>query len=640
MDGKRIARTAYKAMFSSDWSIDESISSNIAQLCKQNEFSKVEIYFAVYVPQENVNGSPTSDESGVGYGVCVQSATDSDPGAIAMEAGKFNISHSKVNGKEIEYMGAKEALKIALLMSSKGIKVKMIGGDSPSVIEELNARLHAQDSDTRISDKSNAMIRGKCMHLLGKLPDVQSLEYISRTANESIDVASKYGAILNDLTEPLEEPVSPLKKKLVNPVQSCFEMLNRVDKKMCAHVMSFVGLIVTKRAEEASEFWKILPGAAFRYIHRIPDFDSRSMQPWIDQIWDEIVVLNSYNVKEFCVYVDLEHGPIGGFLEHYIHVLGKRLRDNKNVEKLYMAENNITGKLFSESFTELLRCNDTLQLIDLDNNDLRNTGLVAIAGGIETNRTLKHLTLSGNNISDRGVIFFADALMGNFSLQTVDLSSNRVSDEGIFSMAIALKANITLARLNLADNLISDNGARAISSALHRNIGLLSLNLEGNYGITAKGTKYIANALRVNKTLEELKLMHCLGKIGARAIANALKDTSINLREFWFRFEKISGDELTHENFSRFKHKRDEIAHELSSIALTENSKLNMMVLGDTLYVHFQNFNTQYEDDLATLLPDNDSVDDFEREHLLLFNPESFHENSEIYSIYEQADVL
>eukprot|EP00948_MAST-09A_sp_MAST-9A-sp1_P000350 g350.t1 len=98
-----------------------------------------------------------------------------------------------------------------------------------------------------------------------------------------------------------------------------------------------------------------------------------------------------------------------------------------------------------------------------------------------------------------------------------------MGDQGAEAIADALKVNKTLQRLNLSSTDISYQGAEALADALKENNTLQVLNLDEN-SIGDQGAKALADALKENKTLQKLDLHeNGIEDQGAKALADALK---------------------------------------------------------------------------------------------------------------------
>ena len=99
----------------------------------------------------------------------------------------------------------------------------------------------------------------------------------------------------------------------------------------------------------------------------------------------------------------------------------------------------------------------------------------------------------------------AEILKSNTSVTKVNLHGNKeIGDEGAKALAEALKVNATVETLSLVRCGIGDDGAAALAEALRSNTSLTRLDLCGN-GIGDDGAAF-AGALRSNTTLRSLSL--------------------------------------------------------------------------------------------------------------------------------------
>ncbi|WP_341756912.1 MULTISPECIES: hypothetical protein [unclassified Candidatus Tisiphia] len=79
------------------------------------------------------------------------------------------------------------------------------------------------------------------------------------------------------------------------------------------------------------------------------------------------------------------------------------------------------------------------------------------------------MDISSNNITDNGAIILARLLKKNNTIKTICLNNNIISDVGIVQLVKALETNRTISQINLSYNNITDNGAITL-------IGLLEFN--------------------------------------------------------------------------------------------------------------------------------------------------------------------
>lgn len=227
-------------------------------------------------------------------------------------------------------------------------------------------------------------------------------------------------------------------------------------------------------------------------------------------------------------------------------------------EEVYMEDN-------CSLWSQVLRCNDTLEVMDLSNMwnlprdycvsrarnerwyDLGLTRTMVglhrcenMAAGLEVNRSVKALDLSWfyitppgferlcgamgranvvqklrigwNFIADEGCAHFADLLRSEkCSVTGVELVCNSIGDVGAGHIADALRCNGSLTRLDMSHNFIESAGASAILASLQDNDTLTYLDLSDNAhlwrGCSRSMESRIADALAGNTTLKSLKLM-------------------------------------------------------------------------------------------------------------------------------------
>eukprot|EP00511_Aplanochytrium_stocchinoi_P002917 CAMPEP_0204843886 /NCGR_PEP_ID=MMETSP1346-20131115/48242_1 /ASSEMBLY_ACC=CAM_ASM_000771 /TAXON_ID=215587 /ORGANISM="Aplanochytrium stocchinoi, Strain GSBS06" /LENGTH=984 /DNA_ID=CAMNT_0051983107 /DNA_START=91 /DNA_END=3046 /DNA_ORIENTATION=+ len=209
--------------------------------------------------------------------------------------------------------------------------------------------------------------------------------------------------------------------------------------------------------------------------------------------------------------------------------IGNAILKNKKcaLVTLHLRGNKIDAR-GAEKIAEVLKINNTLQELNLDDNDINGTLLNDIYDFFEG--TAKHIisvfamispictctykklgidlySLEANEIGPEGAGRIADALKINKCLQNLNLGFNFIKDEGASRIADALKINKSLQNLNLGSNEIGDNGAVAIGNAILKNkkCALVTLHLRGNK-IDARGAEKIAEVLKINNTLQELNL--------------------------------------------------------------------------------------------------------------------------------------
>ena len=199
--------------------------------------------------------------------------------------------------------------------------------------------------------------------------------------------------------------------------------------------------------------------------------------------------------------------------EGELNRLSRALATNSSLVKLNLSNCSLqVTESNGPALTEMLKVNKTLQTLNMSVNDgVADVGAFFIAEGLRHNCGLKHLELTACGITAGGTKSIADALKVNQTLEHLGISDNTIGDTGVVHMAEALKSNsaLTLECLDITNNS-----------------GLKHLELRG-CGITAGGAKSIADALKVNWTLEHLAISHnTIGDTGVVHMAEELKSNN------------------------------------------------------------------------------------------------------------------
>ena len=223
---------------------------------------------------------------------------------------------------------------------------------------------------------------------------------------------------------------------------------------------------------------------------------------------------------------------------------------------------------------EAVKNNCTLQVINITHNNVTRTRFTSIKQCIEDLPHPIQIIASWNEIREGGklvtkistscapgnieedvwsheeydadhlVMCLSECLKEDNMVQKIDLKgygNNMITSEGATKIAEAIKVNKTLQHLNLFNNHISDDGAAAISDALKTNNSLQILDMSDN-NITSEGAKLIAEAITVNKTPQELNVRgNNISDNGAAAISDALK-TNNSLQILNMSFNKITSE--------------------------------------------------------------------------------------------------
>ncbi|NXP23741.1 LRC45 protein, partial [Scytalopus superciliaris] len=149
--------------------------------------------------------------------------------------------------------------------------------------------------------------------------------------------------------------------------------------------------------------------------------------------------------------------------------------------------------------------NTTVKSLDLKGNNLRTVGAEALGKLLRQNKSIRSLTLEWNSLGmwEEGFSFFCQGLGANNSLQCLDLRNNQINHQGAAELAAALTQNASLQELDLRWNNIGLLGGRALLNCLHRNKTLKRLELAGN-NVPGDILKAIEQALDHNQDRETI----------------------------------------------------------------------------------------------------------------------------------------
>ena len=216
------------------------------------------------------------------------------------------------------------------------------------------------------------------------------------------------------------------------------------------------------------------------------------------------------------------------------------------------------------SLRKLLRIPKTnLRKLFLNNNDIDDTCVDILYGGLVANNSLQFLNLQHQkHITSSGWSVFFDVLSNSVcSLDMILVCGNTLGDDGAISLGKSLPGNTRLSVMHLRDcRNVSSVGWQGFSRGLsYSNSSIISLDLS-NCNIDDYGALGIASALATNTVLQRLK-MECIGVI-----------TSAGWREFFRQLTMCVSPSLQTLSFSN--NKIDDGGIALLAIALPKMSKL------------------------------------------------------------------
>ena len=225
-----------------------------------------------------------------------------------------------------------------------------------------------------------------------------------------------------------------------------------------------------------------------------------------------------------------------------VRILAGYLKRSVSLSSFHLIVSDI-GDAGATALAEVLRTNTTLNSLGLCNNPgIGNPSVMSLCEALKVNTTLSSLDLSGTGISDAGVLSLVEVLKTNASsLTSLLLSDIKISHQSLKSIAEVLRVNSTLKDLKFEGNKVGVGGTKLIAESLKANTTLKLLSLSRN-NIKAKCGRLFSDSLKVNGTLESLTLAeNALGSRGAQLLSEGLR-VNTSLRHLDLSWNSIGSE--------------------------------------------------------------------------------------------------
>ncbi|XP_012302110.1 protein phosphatase 1 regulatory subunit 37 [Aotus nancymaae] len=214
-------------------------------------------------------------------------------------------------------------------------------------------------------------------------------------------------------------------------------------------------------------------------------------------------VARALRIRSSLAVLHLENASLSG---RPLMLLATALKMNMNLRELYLADNKLNGLQDSAQLGNLLKFNCSLQILDLRNNHVLDSGLAYICEGLKEQRKgLVTLVLWNNQLTHTGMAFLGMTLPHTQSLETLNLGHNPIGNEGVRHLKNGLISNRSVLRLGLASTKLTCEGAVAVAEFIAESPRLLRLDLRENE-IKTGGLMALSLALKVNHSLLRLDL--------------------------------------------------------------------------------------------------------------------------------------
>lgn len=247
--------------------------------------------------------------------------------------------------------------------------------------------------------------------------------------------------------------------------------------------------------------------------------DLYSEQPWF---WQDCVIVGELlKQNETCNVISLSSNGID---ETGIPFIADALRVNNACQQFELVWNCI-GARGMVSLASALAVNTSIDTLLLHGAAIGSAeGARALADLIERNTTITNLIVRWNTLAEDGIAVVAPALLKHQTITALDLRANELGDVGAATVARMLDRNTAIVDLVLSENSIGPVGAEHLCDSLMRPQCVLeSIALDWN-PITPEGSYWIAEMLRLNTTIRNLSVSKCgFYNEGATAVADMLR---------------------------------------------------------------------------------------------------------------------
>lgn len=184
-----------------------------------------------------------------------------------------------------------------------------------------------------------------------------------------------------------------------------------------------------------------------------------------------------------------------------LQLLASGLRGSKSIQDVYLGDNRFNPS-DGLQLANLVKDNANLQLIDLRNNNLQDTGATYIFEALaqSSNCNLNTLIVWNNKLTKGSMSMLSKMLKTTKSLETINLGHNGITDEGIYRLKEGLIKNNSLLRIGLQAIKVTCEGVVALAESIVEHSRLEKLDLRGNRLKTA-GLMALSQSLKVNKSV-------------------------------------------------------------------------------------------------------------------------------------------
>ncbi|XP_035382041.1 NACHT, LRR and PYD domains-containing protein 3-like [Electrophorus electricus] len=187
-----------------------------------------------------------------------------------------------------------------------------------------------------------------------------------------------------------------------------------------------------------------------------------------------------------------------------------------------------------KSLTSVLQTENSLRELEMNNNDLQNSGVEQLCAGLKSSYCkLEILRLSGCGLNEESCKSLTSVLQTENSLRELEMNNNDLQNSGVEQLCAGLKSSqCKLEILRLSGCGLNEESCKSLTSVLQTENSLRELEINNN-DLQNSGVEQLCAGLKNSHCkLEILRLSGCLvTEEGCSSLASALRSNPSHLKE-------------------------------------------------------------------------------------------------------------
>lgn len=255
-------------------------------------------------------------------------------------------------------------------------------------------------------------------------------------------------------------------------------------------------------------------------------------------------------------------GNKGDRLSTLVDIISQRGED-LNLTKLNLNSTRVSTEEDVAAVCRLIDNKPSIKDLDLSDNNIGNTGIQAIAGVLGN---LQRLDLTNTRFGYDSLVALTEALKENSSLLSLIINENNLCEtDGANNLANAIRENHQLQELRIEDPELGQEGLNIILNAIRENNSIVRIDFGYNTVFTPDTINNLINIIE-NKDIEYLRFSGACDDEFAAKLSDQIKENS-SLKEIC-----IYNTEITNAGASKLAE------------AINENSSLeSLIILGSSM---------------------------------------------------------